>query len=395
MVVRRKRKYSYDQFKEWAEEYKICGSLKAVAKKFNVPASSVGTWLRAYENELGIQLKRQSKKTKKITSDLKNSPYTIENIEEWANKYKEVGSFVGVASFFGVDRGTIRQWLRKYKDKFGLKFKCDLYGVETETTKVCTQCEEEKDKSEFVANRQNCKECVSRYARPEVWEERDRNLDGYKTCCECNEVKPFNDFRTNKKNKWHGRSFMCKECSKIYRKNRIENKEEPDITEKKCIGKYGCGEIKPVSEFDYLPSKKAYAPYCKSCRRKKWHEVDKKKIPLKTRLAGNLRARLRMAFKSGQKTGSAVKDLGCSIEELKKRFESMFYPNPETGEMMTWENYGKFGWNIDHIKPLASFDLTDRKQFLEACHYTNLQPMWWKENFKKHARISEEFGNAD
>lgn len=392
MVVRRKRKYSYDQIKEWAEEYKICESLKAVAKKFDVPESAVGTWLKAYKDEFGIQIKKQTKKAGPIVADLKNSPYTIKNVEEWIDKYKEVKSFASVADFFGIDRGTIRQWLRKYKDKFGLEFKCDLYGIETKTTKICTQCGEEKGKFEFVAHRQNCKECVSRKTHPELWEERDRNIDGYKTCCECGEIKPLDDFILNKKNKWHGRSYMCKECIKIKRKNMLKNKEIPNIKEKKCIGKYGCGETKPISEFDYTPSKKAYLSYCKSCRRKKCNEAD---IPLKTRLSGNLRARLRMALKSGQKVGSAVRDLGCSVEELKKRFESMFYQNPKTGEMMTWENYGKFGWNIDHIKPLASFDLTDRKQLLEACHYTNLQPMWWRENMKKFAHISEEFGNVN
>ena len=41
---------------------------------------------------------------------------------------------------------------------------------------------------------------------------------------------------------------------------------------------------------------------------------------------------------------------------------------------MTWGNYGKF-WEIDHILPLASFDLTDREQFLRSIHWTNLQPL--------------------
>lgn len=44
--------------------------------------------------------------------------------------------------------------------------------------------------------------------------------------------------------------------------------------------------------------------------------------------------------------------------------------------------------NIDHIKPLASFDLTDRSQFLEACHYTNLQPLWSEDNIEKSNKLS-------
>lgn len=82
------------------------------------------------------------------------------------------------------------------------------------------------------------------------------------------------------------------------------------------------------------------------------------------------------------KSGSPVRDLGCSLEELKTHLEQQF----QLG--MTWENWSRTGWHIDHIQPLSSFDLTDREQFLKAAHYTNLQPLWAKDNLVKHNKIS-------
>ena len=54
---------------------------------------------------------------------------------------------------------------------------------------------------------------------------------------------------------------------------------------------------------------------------------------------------------------------------------------------MSWDNYGKKGWHIDHITPLVLFDLTNREQVLMACHYTNLQPLWAKDNLSKGTKI--------
>jgi hypothetical protein len=53
---------------------------------------------------------------------------------------------------------------------------------------------------------------------------------------------------------------------------------------------------------------------------------------------------------------------------------------------MTWENWTHDGWHLDHIQPLASFDLSNREQFLMAGHYTNLQPMWARDNFSKGSK---------
>ena len=104
---------------------------------------------------------------------------------------------------------------------------------------------------------------------------------------------------------------------------------------------------------------------------------NKRKNDINYKLSCSLRERVSRLVR----TGSAVKDLGCTVEELKSHLESKF----QFG--MSWDNYGLYGWHIDHIIPLSSYDLTDRKQLLEACHYTNLQPLWAKDNLSKSDNI--------
>lgn len=69
--------------------------------------------------------------------------------------------------------------------------------------------------------------------------------------------------------------------------------------------------------------------------------------------------------------------VGCSITELKAHLESNFE------EGMTWDNYARHGWHIDHIRPCASFDLSDEQQQKTCNNWRNLLPMWAEENISK------------
>lgn len=130
--------------------------------------------------------------------------------------------------------------------------------------------------------------------------------------------------------------------------------------------------------------KKMYDKAYRKANRDKINKArrDKKKNDPQYKLSILLRNRIRNALKGNYKSGSAIKDLGCSIEYLKNYLESKFQ------EGMSWENWAHDGWHIDHIKPLASFDLSDRIQFLQACNYTNLQPLWAKDNIAKSDKIN-------
>lgn len=115
-------------------------------------------------------------------------------------------------------------------------------------------------------------------------------------------------------------------------------------------------------------------------RREKINEYKKlkRKTDVNYRLAYYLRNRLNWALKKAVKGGSAVKDLGCTVSELKQHLESKF----QSG--MSWENHGK--WHIDHIVPISSADLSNRDELLKVCHYTNLQPLWAADNIRKGAK---------
>lgn len=84
---------------------------------------------------------------------------------------------------------------------------------------------------------------------------------------------------------------------------------------------------------------------------------------------------LRSAIGNPGKARPTLDLLGCSAEEYRAYLEALFEPG------MTWENWGH--WHIDHIRPLASFDLSDPDQQARAFHHTNTKPMWADENRSK------------
>jgi ribosome modulation factor len=93
----------------------------------------------------------------------------------------------------------------------------------------------------------------------------------------------------------------------------------------------------------------------------------------------NLRARVYDAIRRNYKTNAKTESLlGCPFEHLKVWLTFWFQPG------MSWANYGSV-WHIDHIRPCASFDLSDIMQQKECFNYTNLQPLFAEDNLKKGA----------
>ena len=101
------------------------------------------------------------------------------------------------------------------------------------------------------------------------------------------------------------------------------------------------------------------------------------------RLRMNLRHRIWTALNGQNKPARTADLVGCTVEDLRQHLERQFLPG------MSWDNYGRDGWHIDHIRPCASFDLSDPEQQRQCFHYSNLQPLWAAENIRKGARWDE------
>lgn len=214
-----------------------------------------------------------------------------------------------------------------------------------------------------------------------------------KKCSKCKLSKLLREFNKDGAKKDGLRSY-CRECQNEYNQKK-ETKEykkqwyQAYKEEIKESQKQWCSDNKEKVQQYYKQWYKENEKGAKEYK-KQWHQTYKDEInlhaqkryenDLQYKLALNLRTRINQAIKIKQRGGSAVRDLGCSITEFQQFIAQKFQLN------MSWENYG--AWHLDHIIPLASFDLTDRLQFLKACHYTNYQPLWAKDNLKKKDSIN-------
>jgi hypothetical protein len=94
-------------------------------------------------------------------------------------------------------------------------------------------------------------------------------------------------------------------------------------------------------------------------------------------LRESLRGRIRSSIKNNTKSKRTMELIGCTIDFVRKHLEDQFK------EGMSWDNHAIDGWHIDHITPVASFDLSKPEEQKKCFHYTNLQPLWWWENLRK------------
>lgn len=108
-------------------------------------------------------------------------------------------------------------------------------------------------------------------------------------------------------------------------------------------------------------------------KRLKTNNVFRLRVLIGNRVKNALRRR------DYDKNESCIKIVGCSAHDLRRHIESQFKPG------MSWDNHGLRGWHVDHIIPLAIAKTQEEMESL--CHYTNLQPLWAKDNLSKGGKL--------
>ena len=280
---------------------------------------------------------------------------------------------------------------------------------------VCAQCGKEFKRDHYKVKEKNFCSC-------ECW--KAHHLTPVQ-CAWCGESFMRHSVKPNKR-------YCGKEC--VYAARRHAAASRPTLTEKACNR---CGEILPATT-EYFRAHSCGVggldTYCRKCavqRAAEWREANRERY---NELQRTYRERHRQEIREAKlatywanpgaarkvnrergKRWGALRRLtdpryrlnhsissmvwrslkqakgglpweslvGYTAEELRRHLESMFEPG------MSWENYGRGGWEVDHVRPRVSFAITspDDPDFRACWALSNLQPLWGRENRMKHARF--------
>ena len=234
-------------------------------------------------------------------------------------------------------------------------------------TKVCTKCLIEKSLDDFylekkLYRRSECKTCnikrVSKWMELNSEKKKETSQNWYKINSE-KEIQRSREWKKNNPDKVKDYS------QKWYENNSKKSIENSSIWKKNNIEK--------IME--------SHKKYRENNPEKIKETLKKSNQKPKRKMSSNIRRRLSQYLKLNiiTKKNKTFEIVGCTPEFLKEHLEKQFK------EGMSWENYGLYGWHIDHIIPLSSSKTEE--EIYQLSHYTNLQPLWAEDNLKKGNKI--------
>lgn len=197
-----------------------------------------------------------------------------------------------------------------------------------------------------------------------------KTIPSSKVCNACGIDKPLSEYHKCKGRKY-GVKADCKECRNAWKRagEKIHNWSNK---------RYAINKLDP----EFMEKKKAYNREYKRRPEVKKRYVERCKNDPNFGFMENYRKLTQRTIKraGGSREEELEELLGCTIDEARAYIESMWE------EGMTWDNNTLHGWHIDHIRPRSSFDLRKKSDRKKCFHYTNLQPLWARDNLVKGSK---------
>lgn len=217
-----------------------------------------------------------------------------------------------------------------------------------------------------------------------------------KVCFRCDECLPLHMFSI-RENGVCKRGAYCKDCKRrIAAEYYANNREKCKLSNKKSLAK--ALEKNPDVIRDKIRRWREKNPdYDTKWRlkvidreRERTREYaarkrsDNPRAKIDNSMSCGVRGSLVRGTKRGQKWEKLV---GYTTSDLMEHLERQFLPG------MTWENYGRGGWHVDHVIPKSVFNYTDPTHidFKKAWALSNLQPLWESDNLSKQDKFSGLF----
>lgn len=206
----------------------------------------------------------------------------------------------------------------------------------------------------------------------------------FKSQLSVDDLEKFDHLRKKANNvhkKWYAKKWYAENSEKVKRDSKARYAKNPEKAKQAVKAWHAKNPEKrrQYSEDWRVKNPEQHRQYMNDYNKQymnDYHKQRRAKDPL-YHLRCNMRSlgnRVVKQLALGKKPACTEKWQGCTAEELKTHLESLFT------EGMTWENYGKHGWHVDHIRPVSSFTAEEWEQIN---HYTNLQPLWAKDNITK------------
>jgi hypothetical protein len=213
-----------------------------------------------------------------------------------------------------------------------------------------------------------------------------KSKDGFKSVCkECRKIESKKRYDENKEY-FIQYNLLTKESRNVSKKKWSELNKNKVINSSKKYVLNNPEKRKESLKIYYLKNEEKIKDY-----KKRWgknnptyitdYNKKRKKIDPEYKLWVNIRNRTSnyLKLENITKNNSTYNLIGLTPNELKIYLEKKFTSG------MTWENYGFYGWHIDHKIPLSS--AKTEEEIYELCHYTNLQPLWAEDNLKKGCKL--------